>query len=64
MNITSEKDIDILFENDAKLLIKKLEKNNQAKVIKGVKKIIKKHKLNDLKDFIKGIYKGKIPAGC
>ena len=64
LNITSEKNIDSLFENNAELLIKKLKENNQAKVIKGVKKIIKKHKLNDLKDFIKGIYEGKIPSGC
>jgi hypothetical protein len=33
-------------------------------VIKGVKKLQKKHKLKDLKDFLEGIIQGKIPAGC
>ena len=27
-------------------------------------KIVKKHKLKDLKDFLIGIMNGKIPAGC
>ena len=64
LNISTEKDINLLLENNADLLIKKLKENNQTKAIKGIKKIIKKHKLKDLNDFIKGIYEGKIPAGC
>jgi len=67
LNVTgakSQKDLYKLFENNATLLIKKLNDANLTKASKGVQKIIKKGKLKDLEDFLKGIMQGKIPAGC
>ena len=44
--------------------IKKLKEEKQFIAIKGIKKIIKKGKLNDLKEFLKGVIAGKVPASC
>ncbi|WP_024787766.1 MULTISPECIES: hypothetical protein [unclassified Lebetimonas] len=56
-------DINALFKNNAKPLISLLEKKGQKKAAKAIEKIVKKHKLNDLKDFLVGMVNGKIPAG-
>jgi hypothetical protein len=56
-------DINALFKNNAKPLISLLEKKGQKKAVKAIEKIVKKHKLNDLKDFLVGMVNGKIPAG-
>jgi len=52
-----------LLKDNAKPLIEKLEKSGHKKAAKAVEKIVKKHKLNDLKDFLVGMLNGKIPAG-
>jgi hypothetical protein len=57
-------DLDKLFANNAKLLLKKLEDEKQFYAIDGVIKIIKKNKLDDLKAFLRGVLAGKIPASC
>ena len=53
-----------LFKDNGKPLIEKLEKSGHKKAAKAVEKIIKRHKLKDLEDFLVGIMNGKIPAGC
>jgi hypothetical protein len=53
-----------LFANNAKGLIDALKAKGQDKAAAGVEKIVKKHKLKDLEDFLVGIMNGKIPAGC
>jgi len=60
----SNKDLDKLFQNNAKLLLKKLKDEKQFYAIKGMIQIIKRNKLNDLKEFLKGVLAGKIPASC
>jgi len=57
-------DVEALLKDNAKPLIEKLKKDGHAKAAKAIEKIVKKHKLNDLKDFLKGMTEGKIPAGC
>ena len=52
-----------LLKDNAKPLIEKLEKSGHKKAAKAIEKIAKKHKLNDLKDFLVGMLNGKIPAG-
>jgi ribosomal protein S3AE len=64
LDVNTTDDLNKLFENNASGLIQKLKDNNQTKAVKGVEKIIKKGKLKDLEDFLKGIMEGKIPAGC
>ena len=54
----------ILFGNNAQGLIAKLNQAGFKKVTKGVKKIARIHKLNDLYKFLVGILNGKIPASC
>jgi membrane-anchored protein YejM (alkaline phosphatase superfamily) len=56
--------VDELLKDNAKGLIEKLKKDGHKKAAKAIEKIVKKHKLNDLKDFLKGMTEGKIPAGC
>jgi hypothetical protein len=63
LEIKSPDDVDALFKDGGKPLVEKLEKLNKKKAAKYVKKILKKH-ANDLKDFLKGMAAGKIPAGC
>ena len=41
-----------------------ISKKKKEKLIKSLKKLQKKHKIRDVKDFLKGILNGKIPAGC
>jgi len=64
IGVKTNKDLDKLFENNAKLLLKKLEDEKQFYAIDGVIKIIKKNKLDDLKAFLRGVLAGKIPASC
>jgi hypothetical protein len=40
-----------------------LRKKVKKKAAKAIGKIVKKHKLNDLKDFLVGMVNCKIPAG-
>jgi hypothetical protein len=56
-------DLNALFKDNAKLLIKKLEAAGLKDEAKGVAKIAKKKKLKDLKDFFTGVLNGKLPAG-
>jgi len=60
----TKNDLDKLFANNGELLIKKLEEQKQTYALEGVKTIIKKGKLNDLKAFIQGVMEGKVPASC
>jgi len=53
----------LLLKDNAKPLIEKLKKSGHKKAAKAIEKIVKKHKLNDLKDFLVGMLNGKIPAG-
>jgi len=53
-----------LFENNGKGLVEKLKATGKDKAAKAMEKIIKKGKLKDVHDFLKGIMEGKIPAGC
>jgi len=66
LQITSENDIDNLFKNNGKLLFKKAHemRKEYPSLEKGLKIILKTHHLKDLKDFLKGIYAGKVPASC
>ena len=66
LNINSEDEIDDLFKNNGKLLFEKAKemKDKYPSLEEGLKMIYKKHHLKDLKDFLKGIYEGKIPANC
>jgi len=57
-------DLDKLFANNGQKLIEKLKEEKQFIAIKGLKTIIKKGKLNDLKAFLKGVLAGKVPASC
>ena len=47
-----------------KKLIENSNLKNKKEILKGVNIIFKKHKQYDLKEFLKGILEGKIPAGC
>ena len=64
LNITTPDQLNALLANNASGLISALEAKGQTKAADGVRKIVKKHKLNDMKDFLIGILNGKIPAGC
>ena len=64
LGIKSPAQLEKLLDNNAKGLIAALKAKGQDKAAAGVAKIVKKHKLNDLKDFLIGILNGKIPAGC
>jgi hypothetical protein len=57
-------DLNTLFANNGKKLIEVLKEEKQFIAIKGIEKIIKKGRLNDLKAFLKGVLAGKIPASC
>jgi len=64
LGVKTSAELEALFANNAQGLIKALKAAGQDKAAKGVEKIVKKHKLNDLKDFLIGIMNGNIPAGC
>jgi len=64
LGVKTTAELEALLDNDAKGLIDALKAKGQDKAAAGVEKIVKKHKLNDLKDFLIGIMNGKIPAGC
>ena len=60
----TDEDLDTLFADNGKKLIEVLKDQKQFIAIKGIEKIIKKGKLNDLKAFLKGVLAGKVPASC
>jgi hypothetical protein len=64
LGVKTAADLEKLFANNAKPLIDALKAKGQDKAAAGVAKIVKKGKLQDLKDFLIGIMNGKIPAGC
>jgi len=57
-------DLDELFANNGEKLLEVLKEQKQNIAIDGVKQIIKRGKLNDLKAFLKGVIEGKVPANC
>jgi len=61
--IKTPQDVKALFKDNAKGLIATLKAKGQVKAAKAIEKIVKKHKLNDLEDFMLGMANGKIPAG-
>ena len=60
----TNEDLDKLFADNGKKLIEILKEQKQFIAIKGLEKIIKKGRLNDLKEFLKGVLAGKVPASC
>jgi len=64
LDIKTPAQLEALLADNAKGLIAALKAKGQDKAAAGVAKIVKKHKLNDMKDFLIGILNGKIPAGC
>jgi len=64
LEVNSPDELEELFKDNGKGLIEKIKATGNEKAVKAVEKIIKKKKLNDLKDFLIGILNGKIPAGC
>jgi len=64
LDIKTPAELEKLLANDAKGLIEALKAKGQDKAAAGIEKIVKKHKLKDVKDFLIGIMNGKIPAGC
>lgn len=64
LNIKTAEDLDRYFKNNAELLINSLNELDQKYAVEGLKKIIKKGKLDDLKAFLKGVLAGKVPASC
>jgi len=64
LGVQTPDELKALFANNGKGLIEKLNATGHKKAAKAVEKIIKKHKLKDLEDFLIGILNGKIPAGC
>ena len=66
LNIQLPSQLKPLFANNAQGLIDELNKTGgkYKEIAKGIKKLVKKHKLNDLYKFFIGILNGKIPASC
>ena len=64
LDIKTAAQLEKLLDNNAKGLIDALKAKGQDKAAAGIEKIVKKKKLQDLKDFLIGIMNGKIPAGC
>jgi hypothetical protein len=64
IGIEEADDLEPLFKDNAKGLIEAAKKAGLPKVAKGIEKVVKKHKLKDVKDFLIGIANGKVPAGC
>jgi len=64
LGVKNVDELNKLFENNGKGLIEKLKASGNTKAAKAMEKVIKKGKLKDVKDFLKGIMEGKIPAGC
>ena len=64
LGVKTASDLEKLLDNNAAGLISALKAKGQDKAAAGVEKIVKKHKLKDLRDFLIGIMNGKIPAGC
>jgi hypothetical protein len=64
LGVQTTDELKALFADNAKGLIEKLKAAGKEDVAAGVEKIVKKHKLKDLEDFLIGIMNGKIPAGC
>jgi hypothetical protein len=64
LGVKSPDELKALFKDNGKGIIEKLKAAGKTKAVKGFEKIIKKHKLKDVEDFLIGIMNGKIPAGC
>ena len=64
LGVKTSSELEGLLSNNAAGLISALKAKGKDKAAAGVEKIVKKHKLKDLKDFLIGIMNGKIPAGC
>ena len=64
LGVKTAAELEKLLDNNAAGLIAALKAKGQDKAAAGVEKIVKKHKLKDLRDFLVGIMNGKIPAGC
>ncbi len=64
LNIQTTSQLDELLANNAEKLIAELKAKGENKAAAGIEKIVKKGKIQDLKDFLTGIMEGKIPAGC
>jgi hypothetical protein len=64
LEVKTTAELEGLLANNAKGLIDALKAKGQDKAAAGVAKMVKKGKLQDLKDFLVGIMNGKIPAGC
>ena len=64
LGVNSVDELKALFKDNGKPLVEKLKATGHEKAAEEVEKIIKKHKLKDLEDFLVGIMNGKIPAGC
>jgi len=64
LGVKTAAELEKLLDNNAAGLIAALKAKGQDKAAAGVAKIVKKHKLKDLRDFLVGIMNGKIPAGC
>jgi len=64
LGVKSVDELDALFKDNGKPLVEKLKAAGNDKAAKAMEKVIKKGKLNDVHDFLKGIMEGKIPAGC
>ncbi len=64
LGVNSVDELKALFKDNGKPLVEKLKATGHEKAANAVEKIIKKHKLQDLEDFLVGIMNGKIPAGC
>jgi len=64
LGVKTPDELKALFADNGKGLIEKLKATGHEKAAKQVEKLVKKHKLKDLEDFLVGILNGKIPAGC
>ena len=66
LNIQLPSQLKPLFSNNAQELVNKLNQigGKYKRIARSVKRIAKKHKLNDLYKFLEGILNGKIPASC
>jgi len=60
----NSEDLERLFANNGEKLIEVLKEQKQFIALKGLEKIIKKNRLNDLKAFLQGVLAGKVPASC
>jgi hypothetical protein len=64
LGVKTTAELEKLLANNAAGLIAALKAKGEDKAAAGIEKVVKKHKLKDVKDFLIGIMNGKIPAGC